>query len=128
MKKTIIKTIITAMFVSIIFTNFAMAIDFDAADAFIKKGGEEAGLSSSDLETIGNEFADIGNVLKFIGAGIIVGATAYMGILYMISPPERQAKLKLQLIGLVSATTVIFAGYYIWEIITNALDSITKPA
>lgn len=124
MKKTIMKIVIIAMFVSIIYTNFAMAIDFGVADDFIDKGSEQSMISN--LDTIGSEFASIGNVLKFIGAGIIIAATAYMGILYMISPPERQAKLKQQLIGLVVSAVVIFGGYYIWKIITTALDAMTK--
>ena len=123
MKKTIMKIVIIAMFVSVICTNFAMAIDFGVADDFIKKGASTSMISN--LDTIGSEFASIGNVLKFIGAGIIIAATAYMGILYMISPPERQAKLKQQLIGLVVSAVVIFGGYYIWKIVTTALDAMT---
>lgn len=123
MKKTVVKLIIIAIFLNVILTNFAMAIDFGLADEFIEKGSKQPGIS--DLTEIGTEFSAIGNVLKFIGAGIIVGATAYMGILYMVSPPERQAKLKQQLIGLVVSAVVIFGGYYIWKIITVALDSMT---
>ena len=113
MKRTIMKISIIAMFVSVICTNFAMAIDFGVADEFIEKGADTSMISN--LDTIGSEFASIGNVLKFIGAGIIIAATAYMGILYMISPPERQAKLKQQLIGVVVSAIVIFGAYGIWK-------------
>lgn len=122
MKKYIEKIIIIALSLWIITSNIAMAIDFDKADQFITKGSEEQGIS--DLTTIGSEFTDIGNVLKYIGAGIIVAATGYIGIQYMISPPERQAKLKQQLIGLVVAGFVIFGGYYIWKIIVNLFKGI----
>lgn len=124
MKKYIIKiTIISFCLICIIY-NISLAVDFSDADDFIKKGAEQPGITN--LDPIGTEFATIGNLLKFIGAGIIVAATAYMGILYMISPPERQAKLKQQLIGLVVSAVVIFGGYYIWKIIATALDAMTK--
>lgn len=121
MKKSITKILIITIFLSMIFINFSMAVDFADADAFIEKGS--ANNKISDLSGIGAEFTAIGNILKYIGAGIIVAATGYMGILYMISPPERQAKLKQQLIGLVVAAVVIFGGYYIWKILVTALDS-----
>ena len=36
---------------------------------------------------------------------------------------ENFIKLKQQLIGLVVASAVVFGGYYIWKILTTALDS-----
>lgn len=127
MKKVVIKMIIIVLMLTIATTNFSYAINFGDADEFIKKGGEKAALNNGALDSIGAEFSDIGNVLKYIGAAIIVGATAYMGILYMISPPEKQAKLKQQLIGLVVSAGVIFGGYYIWKIIATALEAMTAP-
>lgn len=124
MKKCIIRILIIMIFVAMIFANFSMAVNFTDADTFLTKGSENAKID--DLTNIGNEFTAIGNVLKYIGAGIIVGATAYMGILYMISAPEKQAKLKEQLIGLVVAAVVIFGGYYIWKIVVTALESMMQ--
>ena len=121
MKKSIVRVLIITIFMSMIFVNFSMAVDFADADKFISVG--ETSNKISDLTEIGAEFTAIGNVLKYIGAGIIVAATGYMGILYMLSPPERQAKLKKQLIGLVVAAVVIFGGYYIWKILVTALDT-----
>jgi hypothetical protein len=123
MKKRIIKVLTIMSCLIIVFANLSMAdVDFSKADTFISKGAANAGIK--DVTEIGEEFSSIGNVLKFIGAGIIVAATAYMGILYMISPPERQAKLKQQLIGLVVSAVVIFGGYYIWKIVGSALNGI----
>lgn len=121
MKKSIFRVLIITIFMSMIFMNFSMAVDFGDADNFITQG--QSNNKISDLTEIGAEFTAIGNILKYIGAGIIVAATGYMGILYMVSPPERQAKLKQQLIGLVVAAVVIFGGYYIWKILVTALDS-----
>ncbi len=123
MKRNVIRVITITIMLIIIVSNISLAVDFKKAQKFIDEGQSNAGISN--LGTIGKEFSEIGNILRFIGAGIIVAATAYMGILYMISPPERQAKLKQQLIGLVVAAVVIFGGYYVWQIITTALDKMT---
>ena len=50
-----------------------------------------------------------------IGAGVMVGVTTYMGIKYLTAGPEAQAKLKVQLIGVVVSGMVIFGSYYIWR-------------
>jgi len=124
MKKSVIRIITITVMLIIIVSNISLAVDFSKAKTFIEEGQSNAGIN--DLSAIGTEFSTIGNILRFIGAGIIVAATAYMGILYMISPPERQAKLKQQLIGLVVSAVVIFGGYYIWKIIATALDDMTS--
>ena len=125
MKKHIIKSLIIALILMISFANFSLAVDFDKADKFIQKGSEKAAADNISVSEIGEEFSAIWKSLRLIGAGIVIIATAYMGILYMISPPERQAKLKQQLIGLVVSAVVIFGGYYIWKIVTTALDTMT---
>lgn len=125
MKKHIIKFLIITLILLISFANFSLAVDFSKADDFIKKGSEKAAADNISVAEVGEEFSAIGQSLRLIGAGIVIIATAYMGILYMISPPERQAKLKQQLIGLVVSAVVIFGGYYIWKIVTTALDSMT---
>ena len=99
----------------------ATAVDFSQADDFINEGSNNKKIESFD--EIGEEFSTIGDVLTYIGAGILVGATAYMGILYMISPPDKQAKLKEQSIGLLVSAIVIFGAYGIWRIIVNILDT-----
>jgi hypothetical protein len=52
-----------------------------------------------------------------IGAGVMVAVTTYMGIKYLTAGPEAQAKLKVQLVGLVVSGMVIFGSYYIWKIV-----------
>ncbi len=123
MRKYIIKIAIIMIVSIIAVSNLTFAIDFGDADAFIGKG--ETNAKISDLNEVAKPFTALGNVLRFIGVGIVVIATTYMGILYMISPPEKQAKLKQQLIGLVVSAVVIFGGYYIWKILTVALDNLT---
>ena len=54
-------------------------------------------------------------MLTYIGAGLLVAATAYLGVQYIISPPDKQGVLKEKLIALVVAGVVIFGAYSIWK-------------
>lgn len=123
MKKYMLKIAIIAITLMVIMSNFVFAVDFADADKFIERGTANAKIS--DLGEIAGNFSALGNILRFVGIGIVIAATAYMGILYMVSAPEKQAKLKQQLIGLIVSAVVIIGGYYIWSILTKALDSLT---
>lgn len=101
-------------------------IDFGKADDFISKGKASQGIE--DLSDIGADFSAIGKVLVYIGAGVIVGGMGYIGIMYMISAPEKRAKLKQQLIGLVVAAIVIFGAYSIWSLLVTILSNTIDPA
>ena len=88
----------------------------EQASGFITTGEGEA----SELETaMGNvtaEFKPIGQLLTMIGAGVMIAVTTYMGIKYLTSGPETQAKLKQQLIGVIVSGIVIFGAYGIWSL------------
>lgn len=121
-KKTLILTIILMIYFCLMYMNYSVdAVDFSKAKAFIEEGSK-SNMGLKDLSTIGQEFADIGSVLTYIGAGILVGAMTYMGVLYIISSPEKQAKLKQQLIGLVVSAVVIFGAYAIWSFVVGILQ------
>ena len=125
--KIILILIILLFCLSLNYSSYAgdsTVIDFGMADSFIEAGKDSTAGGLSDLTDIGKSFSTIGNILTFIGAGILVAATGYMGILYLISPPEKQAKLKEQSIGLVVSAVVIFGAYYIWEIIVTFLTGV----
>ena len=107
----------------IMITNITYAVSFTDADTFVSTGKSQSALNDGAITEIGKEFTELGSILMFIGAGIVVGATAYMGILYIISPPEKQAKLKQQLVGLLVSACVIFGAYYIWKIVVNFLET-----
>ena len=77
----------------------------------------QSGQGDIDMENVVNPIVDITQILITLGAGVLVAVTTYMGIRYLISSPEEQAKLKTQLIGLVVSGVVIFGAYYIWKII-----------
>lgn len=117
------KTFILCLIFMLVLSNIAIlpsyAIDFTKAEDFIQTGKKNQGIT--DLTEIGNNFSDIGKVLVYIGAGVLVGGLAYIGIMYMVSSPEKQGKLKQQLIGILVAAVVIFGAYSIWSILITIL-------
>ena len=124
------KKIVTVIFVlMILFYSFfsimpvyaTEKLDFGKADDFITRGQEKQGISEGDLKQMGDDFSELGKVLVYIGAAVLVGGLAYIGIMYMVSPPEKQGKLKQQLIGLLLAGVVIFGAFSIWKIIVTIL-------
>ena len=123
-KKIIAFTLILITFYSFfsIFPPICSAFGFKAAENFIKMGKEKQGISDGNLTKIGEEFTDIGKVLVYIGAGVLVGGLGYIGIMYMVSPPEKRAKLKQQLIGVLVAGVVIFGAYSIWSVLIRILS------
>lgn len=128
LKKHII-TLILAIICVINISNISFAegstgIDFGLADSFLEAGKNATEGGITDLSDIGSAFSSIGNTLVYIGAGVLVGATAYMGIQYLVSSPDKQAKLKEQSIGLVVSAIVIFGAYGIWQIVVNLLGNI----
>ncbi len=95
----------------------------DEASNFINKGKETFENSNVDFTNVVAEFADLGSILTMLGAGVLVGITTYMGIKYLTSGPEAQAKLKTQLVGVLVSGIVIFGAYYIWKIVINIASS-----
>lgn len=86
----------------------------DKANNFINAGAANQNINYTNVT---KEFSDLGQILTMIGAGVMVGVTTYMGIKYLTAGPEAQAKLKVQLIGVVVSGMVIFGAYYIWKIV-----------
>ena len=82
------------------------------------KTGEENSRNIK-VENVVGPIRDLTQILVTIGAGVMVAVTTYMGIKYLTSGPETQAKLKIQLIGLVVAGVVIFGAYNIWKIVVT---------
>ena len=81
--------------------------------SFLEIGNASA--QSVNTDDITAEFVPLGQLLTSIGAGILIAVTIYMGIKYLTSGPEAQAKLKQQLIGVVVSAVVIFGAYGIWK-------------
>lgn len=91
----------------------------DQASQFIDKGQKKAAEAGIKPEEIAKNFVGIGQILTMVGAGVLVAVTTYMGIKYLTSGPEAQAKLKVQLIGVVVSGMVIFGAYTIWSIVVD---------
>lgn len=124
-KKVVIVTLLLILFYS--FSSFLpvyadspkKGLNFDSADKFIENGKKQQGIK--DLDEIGENFSEIGKVIVFIGAGVLVAGLGYIGIMYMVSSPEKRAKLKQQLIGVLVAGVVIFGAYSIWSVLIQIL-------
>lgn len=87
------------------------------ADAFISKGKEKDVITSSD---VASTIMPIAQALVAVAAGVLVVVTCIMGVKYATATsPDKQAKLKKQLIGLVVSIIVVFGAHTIWTIVYN---------
>ena len=91
----------------------------EEATGFIEAGEGEATDIMNNMDEITGEFVTIGQLLSMIGAGVMIAVTTYMGIKYVVSGPEAQAKLKQQLVGVIVSGIVIFGAYGIWKFVIN---------
>ena len=89
-------------------------------DSFKKAGQENKDINVDDIT---QNFVNISQILTMIGAGVMVAVTTYMGIKYLMSGPNDQAKLKTQLIGVVVAGIVIFGAFSIWKLIIQIVST-----
>ena len=94
---------------------------FSDASDFLEKGKSELG-NDFQIDEITKEFIPIGQLLTFIGGGVLVAVATFMGIKYLFAGPEQQAKLKEQLIGVVVSAIVIFGAYGIWETVLKIVQ------
>ena len=91
------------------------------AKSFISRGAKNQDKISYDKIT--DEFAALGQILTTVGAGVMVAVVTYMGIKYLTAGPEAQARLKVQLIGIVVSGVVIFGSYTIWKIVVQVAET-----
>lgn len=86
---------------------------------------KKAGQGKSDFKVgdVTKNFVSLAQILTMIGAGVMVAVTTYMGIKYLTSGPETQAKLKTQLVGVLVAGLVIFGAYFIWKTVINIVST-----
>lgn len=81
------------------------------ADSWLQSGQRDQPISENETVKI---LLPIGRVLFAIAVIVLLVVGTIMGIKYIISTPDQQAKLKQQLIGLVVSAVVIFGAYGIW--------------
>lgn len=132
-KKILILTVLINIFIIVLNINTTTSLaktvsEMDSdAKSFINTGAKEAKKATKDVTgAVGSNFRGIGQLLTYIGAGVMVAVVSYMGIKYMISPPDKQAALKQQLIGVVVAGVVIFGAYGIWSALISILSTATS--
>lgn len=94
------------------------------ASSFITKGQNAANEAGINAGEIAGQFQGLGQILTMIGAGVMVAVTTYMGIKYLTAGPEAQAKLKVQLIGVVVSGMVIFGAFYIWKLVITVASEL----
>ena len=132
-KKFFIVFVMVNMAISILSWNYfqAEASSFignieNSADNFIQAGGNAANNQvnlSGVTDSIAENFMGLGQLLTMVGAGVMVAVVSYMGINYIMSPPDKQAALKQQLIGVVVAGIVIFGAYGIWKAVVGIVSN-----
>ena len=98
----------------------------DKANNFINAGAKQQEEQGIDYSEVTKELRDLGQILTMIAAGVMVGVTTYMGIKYVTSGPDAQAKLKQQLIGVIVSGIVIFGAYGIWKTVGKLAQSLEK--
>ncbi len=94
------------------------------ANGFIEAGKQaKDNAGGFDTQKITQSFTGLGSLLTMVGAGVMVAVVSYMGIKYLMSPPDKQAALKQQLIGVVVAGIVIFGAYGIWSAVLRVVSN-----
>lgn len=104
------------------------AADVKGVEDIVKAGnnwlaGEQANQpEGTGVDDFVYKFIGIGRVLVVIGIVTILIVTLIMGIRWIVATPDKQAKLKEQLIGLVVATVVIFGAVGIWNFVRGIMQ------
>lgn len=127
MKKFLMVVLVINVLINVIYlfkgeVNAGLLDDMISQSGNFINTGTSAASNSFDVSTITDAFKEIGQILTYIGAGVLVAVISYMGIKYLISTPDKQAALKQQLIGVVVSGIVIFGAYGIWSAVLNIVS------
>ena len=76
---------------------------------------------NTEVDDFVNQFVGIGQLLVIAGVIVILITIGITGIRWITASPDKQAKLKEQLIGLVIATVVIFGAVGIWNLVRGIM-------
>lgn len=97
----------------------------DAGSQWIKQGKDaNQGNSNTSITAFASQFTGIGQVLVAIGVVTLLIVTAIMAVKWITATPDKQAKLKQQLVGLVVATVVIFGAVGIWNLVKGIMEDV----
>ena len=96
---------------------------FQAGDDFIQEGKDASGDTIQDSSVKG-EFNRIYNILFGAGIALSVIIGAILGIKFMVSTVEEQAKIKEMLIPYILGCAIIFGAFGIWKLAINIFSNI----
>lgn len=99
----------------------------NAGNDFINKGEKgagEIGNGGFDISPTGfvEQFIDVGRILVGVAIATILIVAMIMGVKWITATPDKQAKLKGQLVGLVIAAVVIFGAVGIWNLVWGIME------
>ena len=129
MKKIVITIfLVIALLISIYNISYASSIDsiFTGADSFLEAGKSTKGEGGFSWEGITNASDLIYNTLLIIGIIAVVIVGAVLGIKFMTSAVEEQAKIKESLIPFVAGAVIIFGAFGIWKLATNIIEGASQ--
>lgn len=124
-KRVFILLLVITILLSLYNVTYATGLDgiMDGADSFLDvgKGSQNQGFS---WEGITNASDLIYNTLLTIGIVVAVVVAAFLGIKFITSSVEEQAKVKESLIPFVVGCVVIFGAFGIWKLVTGLLETL----
>ena len=123
MRKFIIILFILLTIASIPLQTFATVTDDAVKDGDSFIGNAKDSGEVFDMGELKNLSNDIYNMLLIMGIVIAVIVGSILGIKFMISSVEEQAKIKNVLIIYVIGCIVVFGAFTIWKIVANLLAS-----
>lgn len=90
------------------------------------EGEQENKPAGTEVEDFVDKLIGIGQALVAIGIVTVLIVTTITAIKWITATPDKQAKLKEQLIGLVVATIVIFGAVGIWSIVRGIMENVEE--
>lgn len=105
-------------------TNESPSIEgiFQAGSQWIENGQRQQGIYNENYFV--EQFIGLGQLLVGVGIATILIVTVITAIRWITATPDKQAKLKEQLIGLVIATIVIFGAVGIWNLVRGIMKNV----
>lgn len=96
---------------------------FETGDQFLEDGKKQD--IDIDTKNVQSEISSIYNILLMLGIALSIIIGAILGITFMVSSVEEQAKIKELLVPYVIGCVVIFGAFGIWKIVIGILAGIT---
>lgn len=90
-----------------------------SADDFVSSGSSDVALDIGQVQDVSDL---IYNTLFIIGVIVAVIISAFLGIKFMTSGVEEQAKVKEALIPFIIGCVVVFGSLTIWKIVLQILE------